>query len=196
MDHLGRALRELKANGLLLLQDPQLPNLATLIAGEPIRGSWWAHPKGNVIFRVANELEDLPDVTLAKLVSKKVTFVHRDLFAALVAVGKSQESWQLAGLGSGPHELLSEVERAGKVQVSGKDAKLLEERLLVHAEQVHTDSGKHVLELSTWTSFQKRQKLGRLPSSKAARATLEEAVTTLSNGAKAPGRLPWSAPRR
>lgn len=196
MDHLGRALRELRTNGLLLLQDPHLPNLATLIAGEPIRGSWWAHPKGNVIFRVANELEDLPDVTLAKLVSKKVTFVHRELFPALVAVGKSQESWQLNGLGAAPRQLLARVERAGKLQVSGKDAKLLEERLLVHTEQVHTDSGKHVLELSTWASFQKRQKLGRLPSARAARATLEEAVTTLSQGAKVPGSLPWLSPRR
>lgn len=196
MDHLGRALRELKANGLLLLQDPQLPNLAAMIAGETIRGSWWGHPKAKVIFEVANELEDRPEVVLAKLVSKKVTFVHRTLFPALVAVGKSRESWQLDGLGAEAKRLLREVESAGAIRTSGRHAKTLEERLLIHSEQVHTDSGKHVLEISTWASYQRRTKLGRLPSVTAARESLEDAVATLSRAANARGALPWTSARR
>jgi hypothetical protein len=196
MDHLERALRELKAHGLLLLQDARLPSLATLIAGEAIRGSWWGHPKAKVIFEVANELEDRPDVMLAKLVSKKVTFVHRALFPALVAVGKSRDSWQLDGLGAEAERLLREVESKGPVRTSGRDAKGLEERLLVHAAQVHTESGKHVLELSTWESYQRRQKLGRLPAVAAARKALEDAAAALSKATNARGTLPWTSARR
>lgn len=195
MDHLARALRELKKRGLLLLQDPTLPNLASMLAGETIRGSWWAHSAGKLIFQVANELDDLPDVMTIKLVSKKVTFVHRRLFPAVVAVGKSQASWQLDGLGAAAKRLLREVESDGPIRTSGRDAKALEERLLVHSAQVHTDSGKHALELSTWASYQKRAKLGRLPSLSAARTSLEEAVAALSKGAKVRGTLPWQSAR-
>jgi hypothetical protein len=35
------ALRE---HGLLLQSDIALPNVAALVAGETVRGSWWAHP--------------------------------------------------------------------------------------------------------------------------------------------------------
>src|SRR5260370_23746518 len=27
-----------------------VPSLAQVVAGEPLKGSWWAHPKGNEIF--------------------------------------------------------------------------------------------------------------------------------------------------
>ena len=63
-----------------------LPNLAELIAGEPIRGSWWGHPAGHEIFERLNELADSPDVVRTRLVNKRVTLIHRRVWAALVVV--------------------------------------------------------------------------------------------------------------
>jgi hypothetical protein len=61
-----------------------VPSLAEAIAGGPIRGSWWGHPKGHEIFRVAEVVSDSPDVLVCKLVDDKVTYVHRRLWPALV----------------------------------------------------------------------------------------------------------------
>ena len=84
--------------GLLMLQDRRLPSLAALVAGGPVAGSWWGHPAGKEIFRIAGELDDDPDVTTAKLVAGKVTVVHRKRVAALAAVGAERAGWQLAAL--------------------------------------------------------------------------------------------------
>ena len=60
------------------------PRLAEAIAGEPIKGSWWAHPQGHHIFRVFSTLADSADILVCKLVDGKVTFVHRRLWPALI----------------------------------------------------------------------------------------------------------------
>ena len=57
-----------------------------LVAGEPVRGSWWGHPKGHDIFAACQHLLQHPDATTAKLVSGKVTYVHRELWPSLLAV--------------------------------------------------------------------------------------------------------------
>ncbi len=54
-----------------------LPNVAELVAGERIRGSWWAHPSSHAIFDAINALADSPDVVRLRLVGGKVTLVHR-----------------------------------------------------------------------------------------------------------------------
>lgn len=61
-----------------------VPNLAEAVAGEPIRGSWWGHPRGTEIFRALGAVDDSPDVLCFRLVDGKVTFVHRRLWPALV----------------------------------------------------------------------------------------------------------------
>ena len=38
-----------------------IPNVAELIAGEPISGSWWAHPASHAIFGAINDVADSPD---------------------------------------------------------------------------------------------------------------------------------------
>ncbi|HZA79476.1 MAG TPA: hypothetical protein VE623_24125 [Acidimicrobiales bacterium] len=63
-----------------------LPNVAEMVAGEPIRGSWWAHPAGHAIFAALNSLADSPDVVRTRLVNGKVTLIHRRLWPALVRV--------------------------------------------------------------------------------------------------------------
>jgi len=61
-----------------------VPSLAEAIAGKPIRGSWWAHPKGREIFAVTRAIRDHRDVLVCRLVDGKLTFVHRRLWPALV----------------------------------------------------------------------------------------------------------------
>lgn len=65
-----------------------IPNVAEAVAGEPIVGSWWAHPKGKAIFAALCEIDDSPDVRCFKLVDGKITFAHRKLWPALVRLGK------------------------------------------------------------------------------------------------------------
>jgi len=61
-----------------------VPSLAEAIVGGPIRGSWWGHPRGREIFRVAEAVSDSADVLVCKLVGGNVTYVHRRLWPALV----------------------------------------------------------------------------------------------------------------
>jgi hypothetical protein len=81
------ALAWLDQQGIALLggRGP-VPSLAETIAEEPIRGSWWGHRSGQAIFAASNALADSPDVLICKLIDGKVTFVHRRLWTALVAL--------------------------------------------------------------------------------------------------------------
>ena len=65
-----------------------VPSLAEQIAGEPIIGSWWSHPKGKEIFEVLLAIDDDADIRSFKLVDGKVTFVHRRVWPALVRLGR------------------------------------------------------------------------------------------------------------
>jgi hypothetical protein len=61
-----------------------VPSLAEVVAGEPVRGSWWSHPKSHEIFAVTRAVRDSDDVLVCRLVKGKITFVHRRLWPALV----------------------------------------------------------------------------------------------------------------
>jgi hypothetical protein len=80
-----QALAFVKKHGVVLqaARGP-VPSLAEAVAGGPIRGSWWGHPKGHEIFRAAEAVSDDPDVLVCKLVDGKITYVHRRLWPALV----------------------------------------------------------------------------------------------------------------
>ena len=73
-----------------------VPSLAEAIAGGPIRGSWWGHPKGGEIFRTASAVADSEDVLVCRLVDGKVTFVHRRLWPALVRLSSRFPKARLA----------------------------------------------------------------------------------------------------
>jgi hypothetical protein len=73
-----------------------VPSVAEAIAGEPIRGSWWGHPKGKAIFDALGVIADSPDVKCFKLVGGKVTFVHRRLWPAVVALAAELGKARLA----------------------------------------------------------------------------------------------------
>ena len=180
----------LERGGLLMLHDARRPSLTALVAGAPIRGSWWGHPSGQEIFRVASELEDAGDIAFVPLIGGKVTLIHRPLWADLAAVGEAREPWQLEGLDRAARALLSEVDGAGRLRASGAAAKSLARKLLVHAAQVHTKRGAHATELQTWQSFRKDHRLGGRRRPEPARRALESAVER-ALGAEAVADLPW-----
>jgi hypothetical protein len=75
----------LREHGMLLASAKgPIPNVAELVVGEPIRGSWWAHPRSHEIYAVLTELEDSPEVVRLRLIRGKITLVHRRIWPALV----------------------------------------------------------------------------------------------------------------
>ncbi len=200
----------LRRCGLLLLSDNRLPSVAGLVAREPIRGSWWAHPSAHAIFRAATRLAARPDVIVAKLVAGKVTFVHRNLWPALCAIGGAHEPWQTAALSPQAAALLGLVHREGIVrmdELAPRDllastpaasprelaaaARELESRLLVFAEQFHSESGAHSKRLESWSHWAQRASLPRRRLQPAvAKLQLEQAAKCLA-GKPNPKLLPW-----
>lgn len=73
-----------------------VPRLTETIVNEPIKGSWWAHPKSHQIFAILQAVADSEDVLVCHLVNGKVTFIHRRLWPAVVRVAKRFPSAQIA----------------------------------------------------------------------------------------------------
>jgi hypothetical protein len=111
-------LSALEQAGLLLEADARLPSIASLVAGGPITGSWWGHPAGRAIFAVAASLASSPDSLVTKLVSAKITYVHRRLWLSAYAVATAREAWQTAGLSPTARALLRDVDRRGEIRNS------------------------------------------------------------------------------
>jgi hypothetical protein len=84
----------------MLLQSARgpIPNVAELVAGAPIKGSWWGHGAGHEIFATLNTLSSSPDVVRMRLVKGKVTLVHRRLWPALVRLADRFPPAALAAL--------------------------------------------------------------------------------------------------
>ena len=80
-----QALAFIRTHGVVLeaAQGP-VPSLAARIAGEPVRGSWWSHPKSHEIFAVTRAIRDSDEVLVCRLINGKITFVHRRMWPALV----------------------------------------------------------------------------------------------------------------
>ena len=91
------ALRFVREHGAVLVAARGLlPRLAEAIAGEPIKGSWWAHPRGREIFAILQQLGNSPDILVSRLVNGHVTLVHRRLWPALVRMAANFDPKQLA----------------------------------------------------------------------------------------------------
>lgn len=192
------ALGELRRAGLLTLTGPAtgpVPGLASLVAGEDIRGSWWGHASGAAIFNVASELGDHPDVIVCKLVAGKVTFVHRRLWPALrrYVTDAGRRERLSAHLPARARKLLEEAGR-GDVRIDlvlardpvhrrewSRAKNELVRRSLVAADEVHTEAGRHSTVLRSWESvFASRNAAPALRS-------LEEAVAILEKAGAAVG---------
>jgi hypothetical protein len=182
---MNECLARLEHDGILLKSDARFPSVAALVAMEPIRGSWWAHPAAHAIFRTLQDLAAHPDVLIVKLVAGKDTLVHRRLWPELLAIAQSGESWQFWKLPADSRALYEKVRKSGEFETSGAAAKLLEARLLVRGEQFHSEAGQHKKHLESWGHWAERMGLADAPLSAAPSAKkLFEAIL--------PGaRWPW-----
>ena len=81
----AEALELIRDRGIVLVSAKgPAPRLTEAIINEPIKGSWWAHPRGHEIFAVLQGVSESEDVLFCRLVEGKVTLVHRRLWPALV----------------------------------------------------------------------------------------------------------------
>ena len=141
---------------------------------------------------------------MIKLVSGKETYLHRRWWPHLVAIGISRQSWQLDGLPGSASVILEEVDRLGTIRLdlfrssqsskeTREDARSLAGRLLVYADEVHTESGAHARHLESWPSWARRHEvaLSSLPSVDDARRELERIVDTSNAECSSEGYLPW-----
>jgi len=122
-------LRFVRANGVVLesARGP-VPNLVEAIVGAPVKGSWWGHAQGKLIFRLLNAVRDSGEVLVCRLVDGKVSYVHRDTWPALVRLASAIRKDRLAAIeeihtASGKHRVVktpfpkwvpADVLRAGK----------------------------------------------------------------------------------
>jgi hypothetical protein len=198
----AKVFLELERLGFLLLSDSFFPCVSRLVAGNGLRGSWWGHEQAHTIFAVNEMLEDHPDVLVMKLIDGKVTFVHRELWGRVYSIGVAREEWQLKNLSQGAKLLLKTLDAEGTLHTNklttsfgakpGETARELELRLLIHAEQVHTESGAHAKVLETWDTWAKRAGLRARPKSpSAARRFLEQRLAEFNKSSYDPSRLPW-----
>jgi hypothetical protein len=184
--------------GLLFLSDPRRRNAIEVLTGAHPRGSWWSHPRANEIYDILNSVEQHPDVLLAKLLSGKMTLVHRTLWPALLAVASAREAWQTDGLAPTAARWLASFDEAeaagGPIPPASRTVgKEIEARLLVHGENVHTPSGKHETRLESWRSWAARVGQpwpdgGDANSVAEAKRALEQAAARLG---PPPPEFPW-----
>lgn len=194
---LEELVERLQEFDLLLDTDPKFPSVTGFVAGETEGGSWWAHPQAKQMYRLSCGLRDHPDVLLLKLVSGKLTFVHRPLWPAILAIGTARESWQMDGLSAEAKALLKRVDKEGKVSSAGDPVRELETRLLAYATSVHTDHGHHNKQVQSWDSWAQAARLGKTKLGTAeAKAQLQAVVVRLNQQFGARGTLPWLTKRR
>lgn len=192
-----RVLSALEHHGLLLQAGSEFPSVANIVAGEPIRGSWWAHPKANLIYWVCQDLDADARVTEARLLGGKVTHVWHTIWPEVTAVAMARDAWQTRGIDRHARGLVERVDGADVrtdglrwrgARKLGDVCRLLERRLLVKAVEIHTESGRHAKVLTSWPRWWAAHGGGPLPAGSTARVRLESRVDDLRL-------LPWSARR-
>jgi hypothetical protein len=104
-------------------------------------------------------------------------------------VGVARAPWQFAGLSAGARELYDAIEQQGMLLVAGRNAKQLEQRLLVHGQQVHTDAGHHELRLERWELWADRAGIAGTLTPQAGQLQIETAMQAIGWTAS---RLPWA----
>ncbi len=199
------ALSKLRRYGILLESDSKLPSVTTIVAGQSISGSWWGHASGHEIHLISRQMASHPDVLVTKLVSEKITYVHRKLWPAIVAVGSARQNWQLIGLSPAARELLALVDKAGWIRADiirlkkgrkgrtiGDAARELEAKLLVHSQEIHTETGVHSKVLETWKFWSKAVRFeGKKMPPEDGKKQLEKVLANLNRQFPTRSSLPW-----
>jgi len=73
-----------------------VPRLTEAIVGEPIKGTWWAHPKSHLIYSILTDLAESKQLLVCRLINGKITLVHRRLWPLLVCLAERFAPEQLA----------------------------------------------------------------------------------------------------
>ena len=60
------------------------PSLAAHVAGGPIAGSWWGHPRGHEIYALTLVIQESKAILICMLAHKRRTYIHRRLWPAFV----------------------------------------------------------------------------------------------------------------
>jgi len=189
---LEELLDRLREFDLLLDTDPKFPSVTSAVIGESIRGTWWTHPQAREVFRLSCALRDHPDVLTMRLISGKITFVHRPLWPAIYAIATAREPWQIDKLSREAKALLQKADRAGELESSGDPTRELEKYMLVHSRSVHTERGTHVKHVMTWQAWAKSVGLCKVKIKPAeAKGQLESVIARLNTQSGAAATLPW-----
>jgi hypothetical protein len=165
---LARLEAELERVGLLLEHDKVLLSATTLIAGQPVVGSWWGHPRGHEIFALLGELGKGAGALCVKLVNAKRTYVHSRLYPAFFSLVGARRADALGACSPLARQLLELTEQRGLVRMADATGlntvkattaaiRELEGRYLVRVDSEHTASGKHEKTLESWTSWRGRR---------------------------------------
>ena len=197
-----RVFDALRMHGLLLVSDKTFPSVSGLIVGEQLKGSWWSHPLAHTIFGVNEILEDHKDVLITKLVDRKVTFVHRNIWKHVYAIATDEAPWQVKDLSAEEKALLKRIQNEERLDTTklrpgagvkvGDVVRVLEERLLIHSEQVHTESGAHAKIIETWDNWANQSGLKeRRIAPAVGKQFLETRVKELNTQFGARSKLPW-----
>ena len=64
------------------------PSLAQRVAGEPIRGSWWGHPRGHEIYELTQKIQNSKAVLICTLARGRITYIHRRLWPYFVRMAR------------------------------------------------------------------------------------------------------------
>lgn len=192
--------------GILLESDRRFPSVVGLTLGRNIQGSWWGLANSHAIFRILKKFASRRDNLATKLVSGKVTFVHRSLWHDLLAIAVAREAWQMQGLSKTARSLLAAVEKKRETTTMeaealirapvGDAARELERRLLVQSEEFHTERGFHAKRLRSWIRWSESAHFtGPTPPVSRAKSRLERRLAEINSKYRAKGRLPWQRPR-
>lgn len=158
------------------------------------------------IFNVNEQLEDHKEVLITKLISAKITFIHKHLWSEVMSIGTSNSDWQTAGLKDEANSLLESIAREGQLRTDkldwpsrfktkpGDAARQLEERLLIVSSSVHTETGAHAKQIESWKHWSQRVGYqGERLKASAAMDRLEALLTELNKKFEGKATLPWGA---
>src|SRR5262245_55516607 len=108
----ARVVAELERRELLLQAGREFASVANIAVGEGISGSWWAHPKSNLVYWVCQDLEDHPRVAEARLLAGKVTHLWDSLWPHVASVALTRAAWQTDGLSKSARQMLERVDKS------------------------------------------------------------------------------------
>lgn len=193
----------------MLASDQALPSLPSLVVERDVHGSWWRDPEANLIYESARRFADHPDVFPVVLVSAKITYLHKRLAPALLAVALDDADWKFEGLSLPARAIWERLKQEPRlyadepglpttdVRQNGRLMRELEARLLCAGGNVHTPRGSHAKYAVTWNEWMAERKLSEpRMSAQTGMKRLDECLDRLNIEFGGHGKMPWWRARR